>query len=702
MRIFQKLRKELKDPHTGVYAPYYYRYLGYDIDPVAPITMARANAVYSLFTNTKPKVYKNELIVGNEDVLYCDADKTMLCEAKDIDDKYGRRTFSTNADHFTPNYEHVVKVGITGLLDEIAKSKMVHQHEAEKIEFLDAMEHTLRGFIKMIQNYADCAASMKNVDGYDESRLQKIVENCESLVQKKPENFMQALQLVWFCHVAFRLEERAAMAFGRMDQYLYPFYKKDVENGILTREDAIELLENVFIKLESRGTYNICIGGKGVDEKHQVNELSYCILEAVKNCNVPGPNLSARVCQDTPDEFLDQCLISIGTGLGYPALMNDEINIPALLQCGYEKEDVYNYSMVGCIENFISGKQPPWSDGRFDTPKYLDYVFNDGVSITNKSVGLELDKLENIHSMEQFLNNYKLQLEHGVKKYIAKFYAKNNSINSQYFQSPFLSCFCHDCIGRGMDINDGGSIYPSVHGVALMGVGTTADSLAAVEKVVFVDKEATLSEIKEALNHNFEGYEELHKKLLAAPKYGNNDDFVDKYAVWFLDTLYEAFSQYKTKDGGAIYVAMAANISNIHAGAIINATPDGRKRGEPLSDAASPTYGRDVKGATTTINSVTKLHYSKVACGSVVNQKFSPSMFEDGKRQKLLALIKTYFKKGGQELQINATSKEVLIDAMEHPEEHQNLVVRVSGFSAYYITLDKEVQLDILRRTQQS
>lgn len=235
-----------------------------------------------------------------------------------------------------------------------------------------------------------------------------------------------------------------------------------------------------------------------------------------------------------------------------------------------------------------------------------------------------------------------------------------------------------------------------------MGVGTTSDSLAAIEKVVFIDKEATLTELRDALNANFEGYEELQKKLLAAPKYGNNNDFVDKYAVWFLDYLSALFRPQRTRDGGYFYVAMAANVANIYAGLVINATPDGRKAGEPLSDAASPTYGRDTGGATVTINSVTKPDYTKAACGTVVNQKFSPSMFEDGKREKLIALFKTYFKKGGQEVQINATSREVLKDAMDHPENYQNLVVRVSGFSAFYVTLDRCVQQDILERTQQS
>jgi formate C-acetyltransferase len=246
----------------------------------------------------------------------------------------------------------------------------------------------------------------------------------------------------------------------------------------------------------------------------------------------------------------------------------------------------------------------------------------------------------------------------------------------------------------------GGAIYPSVHGAALMGVGTLADSLAAIEKVVFVDHQATLPEVVEALKHNFEGYEALHKKLLDAPKYGNDDDFVDKYAVWFTSYLSDCFDKYKTRDGGGIYTAMAANISNIYAGKGLGASPDGRYAGQPLSDAASPTYGKDVNGITSTLLSVSKPDYSRCACGTVINQKLSPSVFEDGNREKLLQAVRVYFARGGQELQINATSPEVLRDAMEHPENYRNLVVRVSGFSANYIYLAREVQEDILARTQ--
>ena len=247
----------------------------------------------------------------------------------------------------------------------------------------------------------------------------------------------------------------------------------------------------------------------------------------------------------------------------------------------------------------------------------------------------------------------------------------------------------------------GGAVYPSVHGAALMGVGTMTDSLAAVEQVVFMDKAATLTELVAALKANFEGYDDLREKLLAAPKYGNNNDFADKYAVWFVRFLSDEFMQYKTRDGGGYYTAIAANVSNIYAGHSIGATPDGRRAGEPLSDAASPTYGKDTRGATATVLSLTKPDYSKVACGTVVNQKYSPQMFEDGKRDKLRALVRVYFQKGGQEMQINATSTAVLKDAMEHPEKYPDLVVRVSGFSALYVTLAREVQMDILARTQQ-
>jgi formate C-acetyltransferase len=445
---------------------------------------------------------------------------------------------------------------------------------------------------------------------------------------------------------------------------------------------------------------NICIGGTGEDYKCAVNDLSYCVLFAVKNLNVPGPNLSARITPDTPDEFLDECLKSIGTGLGYPALMNDTVNLAALRKYGYAEKDVLNYCMVGCIENFITGKQPPWIDDGIEVPRFLEYVFFGGEGYDKSKNGIKTAPISEMKSMRDFMRAFEEQIAFGVNEHMEQYLQKHVINDAKNYTAPFLSCFFDDCIGRGKDVNMGGTIYRSAYGVGLVGVGTVSDSLAAIEKVVFVDREATLTDIAAAMKANFVGYEELREKLLSAPKYGNNDDFVDKYAMWFTRYLSDLFCKYHTYDGGAVYTCMSTNTGNVAIGRVTGATPDGRLAGVPISDCSSPSYGRDTRGATSTLLSVSKIDFTKCACGTVLNQKYSPATFSDGKRDKLLQMIKVYFARGGQQIQINSTSPKILKDAMEHPENYQSLVVRVSGFSAFYVTLDKSVQMDILSRTQ--
>ena len=711
MRLFESLQKELVAPRPGIYSPMYFRYLGYKDNFAAPPATFRASGIHALFSQTKPVVLKSELMVGNTLCLYTEDDPAFVKYAQDRASGFGKRGFGTNSDHYAPNYRHTLAVGVPGLIAEVDASLEKHAGDADKVEMLQAMRHTLCGFRQMIRNYAAAAESCKQDCEYDPARLDFIIANCNAIAEHAPENFAQALQLVWFCHCAFLLEGRYAMALGRLDQYLYPFYKADIEAGRITDAQVIEYLENLFIRLcVYNDVVNICIGGKSLTGECEINGLSYCILRAVNNCHVPGPNLSLRLTDNTPDDFFDECLQVIGTGLGYPALMNDAVHQAALKRYGYSDEDVQDFCMVGCIENFITGKQPPWSDGRFSPPLYFDYLFNRGKHVLRTgerdidwdiSFGPDTGDVEDIHSMEEFMAIYEKQLAYGVAEYCANFNHGNNSINQAYFPQPFLSCFCEDCIGRGLDINNGGAIYPSVHGACLMGIGTVSDSLAAIEKVVFIDKEATLAQLRDAMNANYEGYEWLQQKLLAAPKYGNNDDFVDKYAVWFVDYLESCFAQYRTRDGGHFYAATASNTANIAVGHNTKATPDGRVSCVPISDAASPTYGRDTRGPTAAFSSLAKPDYTKIACGTVVNQKYSPAMFNDQNRPKLMALIRTYFKLGGQEVQINSTSREVLLDAMDHPEKYQNLVVRVSGYSAFYVNLDRRIQQDILNRTQQ-
>ncbi len=700
MRLFKSLDNELHTPVKGTWAPYYFRFLGYNEDLCAPAPILRARGIYTLFTETEPVVFPSELVLGNKMCLATEkADPVRLKYARAKVDEFGLRTFAKNNDHFAPDYRHLLAVGVPGLIEEIDRSSKVHADDPGRLLTLEAMRLTLVGFTEMIENYADKAESLIGTNGYCDDRLASAAKTCRAVAHGKPETFREALQLVWFCHNSFQLESRYAMALGRLDQYLYPFYKADRDAGRLTPDEAGELLENVFIRLRG-DVVNICVGGTSPDGSCDVNELSYIIVRAVRTCFIPGPNLSARISENTPDSFLDECLCSIGTGLGYPALMNDRVNLDALRKYGYEDSDLYDYCMVGCIENFISGKQPPWSDNRFDTPRFFDFVFNDGVSEISETAGVTTPALSELTTMDEFMRAFEKQVSYGVTEYCARLNNYNNSINQSHYPEPFLSCFCCDCIGRGLDINCGGAKYPSVHGAALMGVGTVADSLAAIEKVVYVDKAATLEELRNAMKANYEGYGELREKLLAAPKYGNNDDFVDKYAVWFVDFIPNEFNKYKTRDGGGVYIGMASNTQNISAGEITGATPDGRLAREPLSDAASPTYGRDTHGATATVLSISKPDYTNSALGSVINQKYSPAMFKDEKRAKLLSLIRTYFRLGGQEIQINATSPEVLRDAMDNPENYRDLVVRVSGFSAYYTELGRKVQEDILNRTQ--
>ncbi len=702
MTRLQKLFDEIKVIPNNRWAFFYYTVKGYlkaEKEGLSPMRL-RALGDYELFANTEPYIYKNDLIVGSMRSAWGDISDEERDETVDL--YVHKFRGHPNSDHFAPHYDTVLEVGISGLFSKIKESREKHAGEPGRVEFLDSMEIALNGLVKRIEKHAELAENLIGNDGYDDDVLLKIKDNCNALLKGAPETFEQALQLVWFIHNCFTLQNKYAMALGRIDRYLYPFYKKDIELGILTKEYAVELLENTFVKICERFSFirqddvvNIAIGGVDKDGKSSVNELSFCVVEAVKNINRPGPNLSARISSDCPDEFLDACLKSLSTGLGYPALMNDDVNIPALLKYGYDIEDARNYSMVGCIENFITGMQQPWLDGRFDTPRFFEYVLNEGK-------GVDTGKISEITTMDEFLSRFETQVRAGAKDYVAAYAARFDYDHPETHTQPFLSLFCVDCIGRGLDLSMGGAKYPSVYGAAAMGIGTVTDSLAAIEQVVFVDKAATLEEVRDALNANFVGYEELHKKLLAAPKYGNNDDRVDKWAVWFVKFISDLFNEYKSYDGGYIYTLIAANVQNISAGKTIGATPDGRLAGAPLSDAGSPTYGKDKGGPTTTILSVTKPDYTCVGGGTVLNQKFSPAIFEGENRKKLLQLIRVYFARGGQEIQINSITRQTLIDAMENPENYENLVVRVSGFSALFNEIGRSAQEDILNRTQQS
>ena len=696
----------------------YLLYLGFSAHYGDCAPVARAYAAASLFSGLGAHIYDSDLIAGSLRGLL--VPETQLSEAdvrhaEKIVGSFGRNTFWTNCDHFAPDYETILSVGIGGILEQIDASAAAHRDapDAEKrLAFLQAAQISMQGFAALVRHYADAAAQAAlrpQLSGQARADKLAIADACGRLAGgKAPQTFFEALQLVWLCHVAFHAEGRYAMALGRMDAYLRPFYEADLAAGRLTWERAVELLACTLIKIGEHRFYggddvvNIAIGGRTRAGASNVSPLSYAVLEAVRRCNIPGPNLSARLHEGVEDRFIDECLKVIGTGLGYPALMNDEVNIPALERHGYAHEDCLDYCMVGCIENFIPGRQPPWSDGRFNSPKYIELALNNGVCMqTGARLGPATGAPESFGGMTEFMAAVEKQMVFGAAEYAAVFLNENDRYNRFRYAQPFLSCFCRDCIARAADINDGGALYPSVHGAGCMGIATVADSLAAVERLVFEERFVTLGELRDALAADFEGYGALRARCLAAPKYGNDDDFADKYAVWYVEAHERIFSKYKTPDGGDFYIAIASNVQNISAGREIAATPDGRGNGQPLSDAASPMRGMDKNGPTAVVASVTKPDYTLVACGTVLNQKFSPSMFATQERRDCLAaLLKIYFRRGGQEMQINSVSRKLLRDAMESPQNYSDLVVRVSGFSAYFTALDKAVQHDILMRTE--
>ena len=689
-----------------------YQYQGYRRHYGDPAPIARAHAEAALCRLHPIHLYENDVVLGSlRSIGSADPTVTdgLLEKADSIVSSYGKQQFWMNYDHFAPDYATILERGVPGTLEAIRASIRQHRGAPKKVEFLEACRISMQGFSDMLERYAHAAEQKACAsEGEARRRFAELSRICHSLTTAPPSTFHEALQLIWLVHLTFSLQGRYAMALGRLDQLLYPFYVRDKERGLLDDAQAQELLACTLYKIRERRLFaaddvvNIAVGGLKRDGTGGVNALSYLILQAVEECRIPGPNLSARLYADVPEEFVDACLRVIGSGIGYPALMNDDVNIPALARYGYALEDCRDYCMVGCIENFIQGKQPPWSDGRFPSPKYLEYALNEGCCMqTGLFLGTDTPPAEEIRDMGSLLDAVEKQMTYGAAEYMAVFNNENCRYNREQYAQPFLSCFCQDCIGRGLDINDGGALYPSAHGVCGMGIATMADSLAAIEQVVFEQKKATLASLRDALKADFKGYETLRADLLAAPKYGNNLDVVDRYAVWFVECHARIFSKYRTRDGGGVYLAIASNVQNISAGLGIAATPDGRLGGTPLSDAASPMHGRDRDGPTTAFHSLSKPDYTLAAAGTVVNQKYSPAMFRDPrKRACLSALIRTYFRMGGQEVQINSISRDVLQDAMKHPEEYRDLVVRVSGFSAYYISLDEAVQEDILMRTE--
>ncbi len=618
------------------------------------------------------------------------------------DEEEPARRFGTYADHHAPGYEKLLKLGFKGLKKEASDSRLRYSDKAS-LDFLESVLTALEGASAYMNKWA---ARLSETCG-DVPEFKKLQTRLSGsfawLAENPPRSFHEAVILVYSFHCMMQMDQRYAMAFGRMDQYLFPFYITDIEKGFTDKETAQTVLDHFITKITiTEDVQNICVGGVDSKGENAVNELSYMILEACRRVGKAGGNVTARISACTPDCFLEKCAEVIGSGVGYPALFNDDIEIPALVENGYSLEDARNYCFVGCIEIFIPGKSAPWTDTRFNLLKCVNLVLFNGVdSLTGESAGLETGEPA---TWEEFYQAYQKQLRFGMDEHADWKNRHDTEFEKNAYErtSPLMSTLTESCVEQGIDISGGGALYPSNVGVGGMGIGSTADSLSAIRKFVYEDGTFTLENLRTFCRADFNGYERERKILIkGAPKYGNDDEFVDEIARDVSRDFGRECLRHRTVRGGQFWGLMAANINNIGAGKEVGATPDGRHSLTPLSDAASPTFGRDTHGPTAVIKSISKLPYNLCPGGNVINMKLH--MGEDENRfRNLVSLVRACFKIGGIQLQFNTVDRETLRKAMECPEEYRDLVVRVSGFSAQFIGLAPAVQEDILSRTEHS
>ncbi len=649
--------------------------------PDLPEPLARARAFAKALRRIPKRIVGDSLLCGEQDwiVIAGSESGTTIPECEDYERAVAadrsRRNFVAGHDHTVPDYPELLRSGIGGILRRIANARRRRLGDRHS---LAAMACCLRALAGFIRSYAALARRQ----GMDD--LHCVLARLDSA---PPTSFREALQLVWMVHVAMSVEGRRHNALGRMDQYLLPFYEAGRRDGSLSRDDALELLCHAWCMIEGMHEItNICIGGMGPDGTDATNELTYLCLEATLLVRSPSTNLSARFHDGSPASYHRACAKVILSGIGFPAIFNDHVIVPALERTGIPSAAARDYALVGCIEPMVPGRQQAWGDSRFNLPLYL----------LEALTGLPDHQAV---SFDGLFADFVAKMRAGLAVHVATINDQIAAAAPDQYPDPFLSSLTADCVGRGLDINAGGAEFRRLHGIAGMGLATVSDSLAAVKHLVIDRSAIGLPALKAALAADFAGAESLRLMLQnRAPKYGNGDPDVDGIARDVVKAFADACLAWRTADGGRFVPCLAANIQNISAGKDVGATPDGRRAGTPLSDAASPYYGRDRRGPTAVIASVSTPNYTDIAC-SVVNMRFDPEFFHGPSGlDRFGAFTRVFVARRIQEMQFNVNDDAVLRAAMADPQAHRSLVVRVSGFSAYFTGLDHEVQLDILRR----
>ncbi len=631
--------------------------------------------------------------------------------------------FFNGVGHINVDYAKVLAKGFKGIIEEAEAEKAKLDYSdpdgMKKDQFLTAVIITANAAINFAQRFAQKARELADVtkDAPRRKELLQIAENCEWVCANPARSFYEAVQSFWFVQLMIQLESNGhSISPGRFDQYMFPYYQRDIDNGVISREQAQEILDCLWVKFneinkvrdagstKAFGGYpmfqNLIVGGQTPTGLDATNELSFMCLEATAHTQLPQPSISIRVWNKTPDELLLKACEVSRLGLGMPASYNDEVIIPALVSRGVSLSDARDYCIIGCVEPQKGGKTEGWHDAAFfNMAKVLEITINNG-KVGNEQLSHETGEFCTFTSFDNFMNAFKTQMAYFVKQLIIA----DNAVDIAHGERaplPFLSSMVDDCIAKGKSLQEGGAHY-NFTGPQGVGVANVADSLAAIKQFVFNEKLVTAQELKEALDSNFAGREDVRQMLInRAPKYGNDDDQVDSLAREAALIYCQEVEEYTNPRGGRFQPGLYPVSANVPLGAGTGATPDGRKAGTPLADGVSPVSGCDLKGPTAAVNSVSKLDHHIASNGTLFNQKFHPAALEgEGGLRNLASLVRSYFDQKGMHVQFNVVSRDTLLEAQKNPSKYRNLVVRVAGYSAHFTSLDRAIQDDIIERTE--
>ena len=639
--------------------------------------------------------------------------------------------------HLAVNYERILKDGLRGYEKRVKEYKatldLTDPESIDKYCFYNAVLIVLEAVRNFANRYSVLAQDLAEKELNQERKIEllEISRICSKVPYEPAETFQEAVQSVWFIQLILQIESNGhSLSYGRFDQYMYPYYDRDIKNGTIKESEALELLTCLWIKtltinkvrsqahtLSSAGSpmyQNVTIAGQTTDKKDAVNDLSFLVLKSVAQTRLTQPNLTVRYHKNINKHFLDECVEVMRLGFGMPALNNDEIIIPSFMDWQVKEEDAYNYSAIGCVETAVPGKWGYRCTGMsyINFPRMLLCTMNNGVDLTsNKRFTKGYGYFTEMESYEELLKAWDKTIRE-ITRYSVIVENVIDKASERDVPDILCSALTDDCIARGKTIKEGGAVYDFISGLQV-GIANMADCLAAIKKLVYEEKKITRQELWNAILDDFSSPEnkKIQEMLIReAPKYGNDDDYVDQLIVEAYDSYIEEIEKYPNTRynrgpiGGIRYAGTSSISANVGQGMSTMATPDGRNAFEPLAEGCSPAHNSDKNGPTAVFKSVSKLRTNKITGGVLLNQKMTPQMLStEENRQKLELLIKTFFNRlHGYHVQYNIVSKETLIDAQKHPEKHKDLIVRVAGYSAFFNVLSKKTQDDIIGRTEQS